>query len=177
MKVWVVTVLAAVLFAASGGVVPASAAGAKARAEFKDREGKALGEASLTETTAGVLIDLKLRGLPPGRHGFHIQSVGKCEGDFESAGPVHNPLGALHGLLNPEGPMAGNLPNLVVTSTGDVEIEMVSTFVTIGDGTEESLLDGDGSAFVIFDKPDDHISEPDGNVGARIACGVIAAVK
>jgi len=155
----------------------APAATAKATAEFKDREGKVLGSASLRETNSGVLVDMKLQGLPPGRHGFHIHAIGKCEGDFESAGPVHNPLGASYGLLNPEGPMAGNLANLIASPSGDVEVEFVTTFATIGDGPEESLLDSDGSAFIITDKPDDHISEPDGNSGGRIACGVITLAK
>jgi superoxide dismutase, Cu-Zn family len=155
--------------------VPAFAVGEKAHAELKSRDGKDLGKIRIIETTAGVLLRIKLKGLTPGAHGFHITSVGKCEGDFESAGPIYNPLGAKHGYLNAEGPMAGDLPNLVVPASGDVEFDLVSAFVTLNKESEDSLLDNDGASLVIHDKPDDYKSDPDGNSGARIACGVITA--
>jgi superoxide dismutase, Cu-Zn family len=153
---------------------PALAVGEKAHAELKSRDGKDLGKIRIVETTAGVLIRVKLKGLTPGAHGFHITKVGKCEGEFESAGPIYNPLGAKHGYLNLEGPMAGDLPNLVVPASGEVEMDLVSAFVTLNKESEDSLVDNDGAAFVIHEKPDDYKSEPDGNSGARVACGVIS---
>ena len=155
----------------------AIALGTRANVDIKSREGRDLGRVKIVETTAGVLIKLKLRGLPPGPHGFHIHAVGKCEGDFESAGPILNPLGAKHGFLNEEGPMAGDLPNLFVAANGEVEVEILSPFVTLHKDSEDSLLDGDGASLVIFERADDYMTEPYGNAGARIACGVLTPAK
>jgi superoxide dismutase, Cu-Zn family len=158
--------------------VPASyAVGEKAFADLKTRDGKDVGRIKLVETTAGILIRLKLKGLPSGSHGFHIHESGKCEGDFESAGGILNPLGAKHGYLNDEGPMMGDLPNLIVPSSGEVEIDLVSAFATIAKDAEDTLIDADGAAFIIFERPDDYTSDPIGNAGSRIACGVITAHK
>jgi superoxide dismutase, Cu-Zn family len=157
------------------GPTVAWAAGEKAHAEIKSRDGRELGKVRIVETTAGVLIRLKLKGLAPGAHGFHITDKGKCEGDFESAGGIYNPLGAKHGYLNAEGPMAGDLPNLIVPASGEIEIDLASVFVTLNKESEDSLLDNDGAAFVIHEKPDDYKTETSGNAGPRIACGVITA--
>jgi superoxide dismutase, Cu-Zn family len=167
----VASLLGACLFA---GPSPAMAVGEKAHAEIKSRDGKDLGRIRIIETTAGVLIRVKLKGLSPGVHGFHITGIGKCDGDFESAGSIYNPLGAKHGFLNDEGPMAGDLPNLVVPASGEIEMDLVSAFVTLNKESEDSLLDNDGAAFVIHDKPDDYKADPVGNSGPRIACGVIS---
>ena len=154
-----------------------SAAGEKAHADLKSRDGRDLGRIRIIETTAGVLIRVKLKGLLPGVHGFHIAAIGKCDGDFESAGPIYNPLGAKHGFLNAEGPMAGDLPNLVVPASGEVELDLVSAFVTLNKESEDSLVDNDGAAIIIRDKPDDYKTDPDGNSGARIACGSLVPGK
>jgi superoxide dismutase, Cu-Zn family len=158
-----------------GSPGPAFAVGDKAYAEMKSRDGKDLGKIRIIETTAGVLLRIKLKGLTPGVHGFHITSIGKCDGDLETAGPIYNPLGAKHGYLNAEGPMAGDLPNLVIPASGEVESDVVSAFVTLNKDSEDSLLDNDGASLVIHEKPDDYKSDPDGNSGVRIACGVITA--
>lgn len=155
----------------------ANAAGEKAQAELKGIDGREAGSIKMIETTAGVLLRIKLKGLTPGPHGLHIHSIGKCEGDFASAGAIYNPLGAKHGYLNDEGPMVGDLPNIFVGPTGEVEVELVSPFVTLNREAEETIFDADGTAFVVFEKADDYISEADGNAGARIACGPIALVK
>jgi superoxide dismutase, Cu-Zn family len=172
-----VLVLCAAATASTAGLGPtaALAAGEKAHADIKSRDGKDLGKIKIIETTAGILIRLKLKGLTPGAHGFHITDKGTCEGDFTSAGAIHNPLGAKHGYLNDQGPMAGDLPNLIVPASGEVELDLISAFVTLNKESEESLLDNDGAAFVIHEKPDDYKSDLDGNAGARIACGVIMA--
>ncbi len=156
-------------------VPPAGAAAAIA--EMKARDGKSLGTIRLTETTAGLLISVKLKGLPSGPRGFHVNEAGKCDGDFASAGAIYNPLGAKHGLLNEDGPMAGDLPNLFVPANGEVEVELVSHFLTLSKQTDVTLLDADGAAFIIRERPDDYLTDPDGNTGARIACGIIVPAK
>ena len=173
-RVVAVSFTGACLLAAAAVVSPVYAVGEMAQAEVKSRDGKDLGKIRVIETTAGVLIRVKLKGLTPGSHGFHITGIGKCEGDFESAGPIYNPLGAKHGFLNAEGPMAGDLPNLVVPASGEVEMDLVSAFVTLNKESEDSLLDNDGAAFIIHEKPDDYKADPQGNSGARIACGVFS---
>lgn len=155
----------------------AGAVGEKAHAELKTQDGKDAGSIKMIETTAGVLLRIKLKGLSPGPHGFHVHETAKCEGDFKSAGAIYNPLGAKHGYLNDEGPMVGDLPNLFVGPSGEVEVELLSPFVTLSREAEESIFDADGTAFVIFEKADDYISEGEGNAGERVACGAIEPVK
>jgi Cu-Zn family superoxide dismutase len=168
--------LAAVAFLALTSA-SALALGEKAVAEIKGRDGKSLGTVELVETMAGVLMSVKLKGLAPGAHGFHIHDTGKCEGDFASAGAIYNPLGAKHGFLNEEGPMAGDLSNLIAGPSGAVETEILSPFVTLNKAAEESLFDANGTSIVVFEKPDDHQSEPEGGAGGRIGCGVITPAR
>ncbi len=158
-------------------VTPAAALGERARADVKSKDGKDLGSIEMVETMAGVMLTVKLKGLPPGSHGFHFHDVGKCDGDLSSAGAIYNPLGAKHGFLNEEGPMVGDLSNLIVSAAGEVELEILSPFVTLNKAAEESLFDANGSSIVIFEKPDDYQSEPEGNAGQRIACGVVTSSK
>jgi superoxide dismutase, Cu-Zn family len=160
-----------------GAAAPAYAVGEKAQAEMHMRDGRDIGRIKLIETTSGVLLRVRLKGLPAGSHGFHIHEQGKCEGDFESAGGIYNPLGAKHGFLNDEGPMVGDLPNLNVPASGEIEIDLVSPFATMSKDAEDTLIDANGAAFVIFEKADDYKTDPDGGAGARIACGPIVAVK
>lgn len=155
----------------------AHAVGEKAFADIKLRDGRELGRIKLYETTAGVLLRVKLKGLPGGVHGFHIHESGKCDGDFESAGGILNPLGAKHGFLNDEGPMIGDLPNLFIPASGEIEIDVISPFATLAKDVEDTLLDTDGATLIIFERADDYKTEPMGNAGARIACGVITAHK
>jgi Cu-Zn family superoxide dismutase len=152
---------------------PAVAVGERAFAEIKSRDGAHLGTLTLVETMAGVLITARLEGLPPGPHGIHIHQAGRCEGDFASAGAIHNPLGASHGFMNPEGPMVGDLPNIIAGPDGKVEAELLAPFATLSREAQDSLSDADGASIVIFAGADDHFSEPEGGSGERIACGVI----
>lgn len=153
----------------------AVAAGGTATAEIKLANGSSAGTVTLRDVAAGVLLTFDLKGLPPGAHGFHVHEVGKCEGDFSSAGAIYNPLGATHGFVNDEGPMAGDLPNIVAGPDGTARAEMMTTYLHLNRDTDETLFDQDGSALVIFEKPDDYQSDPEGGGGARIACGVIKA--
>jgi Cu-Zn family superoxide dismutase len=153
------------------------AAETSATAAMKTRDGKDLGQVKMIETMAGLLISVKLKGLPPGPHGFHAYEIGKCEGDFASAGAIYNPLGAKHGFFSEEGPMAGDLPNLIVPANGELEVDLLSPFLTLSKQGDESLLDADGAALIIRERADDYRSDPEGDSGGRIACGVIITVK
>jgi len=114
-----------------------------------------------------------VKGLPPGTKAVHIHDVGQCTPpSFESAGPHFNPTKAQHGLENRKGPHAGDLPNMTVNDTGQGHLEVTNSRVTLKAGPT-SLFDENGSALVVHEGPDDMRSEPAGNSGARIACGVI----
>ena len=143
-----------------------------ASAVLKDASGKEVGAATLTVTPSGVLISLDLTAVPPGEHGFHVHTTGKCEPpDFKSAGPHFNPDQTKHGFMTPEGPHAGDLPNLHVPADGKLQVEVLEPNVTLSG--EAPLLDADGSALVIHAGADDYKTDPAGNSGNRIACGVI----
>ena len=167
----------AVLTAAALSSGAALGLGEKASVDVKGRDGRELGKAKVTETSAGILIRLHLKGLLPGVHAIHLHETGKCDGNFESAGGIVNPLGNKHGFLNEDGPMAGDLPNIFVPASGEVEIEMLAPFVTLSKESEDSLLDADGAALVIFERADDYLTDPSGNAAARIGCGVLVAAK
>jgi superoxide dismutase, Cu-Zn family len=162
---------------AAVAAAPALALGGRAVSDLKTVDGRDAGSIKMIETTAGVLLRIKVKGLTPGVHALHIHEAGKCEGDFTSSGGIYNPLGAKHGYLNDEGPMVGDLPNLFIGPTGEAEVELLSPFVTLNREAEETIFDADGTSFVIFEKADDYLSDPDGNAGSRVACGVIAPLK
>ncbi len=151
---------------------PAQAADT-AGAVLKDASGKEVGRAMLTDMPSGVLIRLDLTSAPEGEHAFHIHAVGTCEPpDFKSAGPHFNPDRTKHGLENAEGPHAGDMPNLHVPADGRLSIEVLNVDATLSGNF--ALLDEDGAAFVLHAGPDDYQTDPSGNAGGRIACGVIA---
>ncbi|MEA2927568.1 MAG: superoxide dismutase, Cu-Zn family [Alphaproteobacteria bacterium] len=162
---------AAALLAATVSM-PVQAAGEMANAQLKDASGKAVGDVDLMQTPAGVLIKLQIKGLPPGEHAFHIHAVGKCEAPFESAGPHFNPTHHKHGMLSGEG-HAGDMPNLHVPQSGELAVELVNPAVTLEQGKPNSVFDSDGSSLIIHAKADDYKTDPAGNAGDRIACGVI----
>jgi len=157
----------------SGIANEAKAVGAdNAQAEIKDANGRLVGRANLTQTADGVRIQTTLIGLPMGMHGFHIHETGKCDPPFETAGGHFNPEPKLHGNENRMGRHAGDLPNLVVPENGRVIVDVVEPMVSLHAG-ENSLMDKDGSALVVHQRGDDNKTDPDGNAGSRIACGVI----
>ena len=159
---------AAVAMSANGS----ASAAEMANAQLKDGSGKAVGDVDLMQTPAGVLIKLQIKGLTPGEHAFHVHAVGKCEAPFESAGPHFNPGNHKHGILSGEG-HAGDMPNLHVPQSGELSVEVVNSAISLERGKPNSVFDNDGSSLVIHAKADDYKTDPAGNSGDRIACGVI----
>jgi superoxide dismutase, Cu-Zn family len=146
----------------------------KASAKLIDPDGKEVGTAELTQAPTGVLMKLELTGVPGGVRALHFHTVGKCEPpEFESAEGHFNPTGKEHGLLNPNGPHAGDMPNIHIPEGGKFTVEVLNTFVTLAKGQDNSLLDDDGTAIMIHDGDDDYVSDPTGHAGGRIACGVV----
>lgn len=168
LKHFLIAAAAAILTAAYS--MPASAE--MANAALKDKSGKAVGDVDLMQMPNGVLLKLSVKGLTPGEHAFHIHAVGKCEAPFESAGPHFNPGNHKHGLMTGPG-HAGDMPNLHVLQSGELTVEILNSAVTLEKGKPNSLFDGDGSSIVIHAGPDDYKSDPAGNSGDRITCGVI----
>lgn len=146
---------------------------AEARAELVDTQGTRVGVAEFREEARGVRVSIQLTGLPPGTHALHIHEKGRCDSpDFKSAGEHFNPFKREHGWLNPEGPHAGDLPNIKVDENGAFRGSFLAPLVTLGPGAH-SLFAGQGTCLMIHAGPDDGHSDPAGNSGARIACGVI----
>ncbi|MCC6346279.1 MAG: superoxide dismutase family protein [Nitrospirales bacterium] len=148
----------------------------RAKAEMYNTQGKKIGTVYFTETPGvqeGVRIYLKLSPIPKGSHGLHVHQAGTCEPpDFKSAGGHFNPEGKEHGMKNPEGMHAGDLPNLVVGQEESVEVTFTTKNVTLQEG-KDSLFQPGGTSLVIHAGPDDEMTDPSGSSGARIACGVI----
>lgn len=144
-----------------------------ARAELRDAEGRAAGTLQLVQTPLGVLITGDVGPLPPGVHAMHVHETGRCEPPFTSAGGHFNPTVRAHGFRSPAGYHAGDLPNFTSPPSGAAtRVDHFTRDVTLGTGPT-SLLDADGSAIVIHAGPDDYASDPAGNSGSRIACGVV----
>jgi len=160
-------------FAACAVLPTGRTIGATATSELQNGEGRTVGTALLTQINAGVRIVVEVRGLSPGTKAVHIHETGRCEPPaFSSAGGHFNPEGRQHGLLNPRGPHAGDLPNITIDAEGSGRLETTTDRITLGAGSA-SLFDGDGSAIVVHGSPDDFMTDPTGNSGARIACGAI----
>jgi superoxide dismutase, Cu-Zn family len=145
-----------------------------ATAKLADTKGNEVGMVELRQTASqGVWMNVSIDKLPPGTHAFHIHETGKCDGDFKSAGGHYAPQGHEHGVLVEGGPHAGDLPNIHVPASGRLNVEVFAPNVSLEKGAENTLLDDDGSAIVVHEGVDDYKSQPSGDAGARIACGVV----
>ena len=150
--------------------------GSMATAAMVDVSGMPLGDVTLEQTPTGVLIGVAVSGVAPGAHGIHLHRVGACTPDFKAASGHVNPRGLPHGLRHPDGPDNGDLPLLHVNADGSAMAEFHTTLVSLStdaDAWPPGLLDEDGSAVVIHENPDDHLTQPIGGAGGRVACGVI----
>jgi Cu-Zn family superoxide dismutase len=161
------TLLAATGIALLGAGAVSAQDAPQASAAMMNDEGAAVGAAAFTATPHGVLMRAELKGLPSGPHAIHIHETGVCEPPFESAGAHYAGEHPQHGFMMEDGPHAGDLPNLYVPDSGVITVEMESP------ARLDALLEGDGAALVIHASVDDYRSQPAGNSGDRIACGVI----
>ncbi|WP_294188723.1 superoxide dismutase family protein [uncultured Sphingomonas sp.] len=144
------------------------AGGAKAVAMLRTADGIDVGRATATEVAGGLRFTVDAMAMPVGTHGVHVHTVGRCDAPaFTTAGGHWNPTMRKHGSMNPQGPHEGDLPNLVIDSGGRGTVG-----ATIPGATMASLMDADGAAFIVHAKADDLMTDPSGNSGDRIACGV-----
>lgn len=141
--------------------------------ELFNADGDPAGKAKLQEKADGVMIALDVTGLDSGWHGFHIHENGSCEGpDFKSAGGHYNPEDTEHGLLNPKGPHAGDLPNVEANADGKAKVDVLAPNVTLKEA-KNSLLKEGGTTLIVNEKADDGYSQPAGDAGTRVLCGEI----
>lgn len=173
MKRLVLAVSVSLALAGCAAMTQPATTGNAATADMKTSSGQSIGVATLTEVPGGVRIVIDVKDLPPGQKGVHIHEAGKCEGpQFTSAGGHFNPEKKQHGTMNPQGPHAGDLPNVSVDGYGVGRLETTTNRITLGGGPT-SVFDADGSAIVIHAAADDFKTDPTGNSGGRSVCGVI----
>jgi Cu-Zn family superoxide dismutase len=167
-------VTAALLLTAALSTPTLAQGGPKGFAKLIDDSGKEVGSATLTQTPHGVLIEVDLKGIPAGEHAFHVHEKGVCDpaAKFSSAGGHYNPAKKQHGILVGGGMHAGDMPNQFVGSDGVLKASVLNSAVTLGSG-DGTLFGSGGTALVLHAKGDDYKSQPAGDAGGRIACGVV----
>lgn len=167
-KVWVPAIL--LVTGCSRAVSIGSEKGPAATATINDANGVSVGVATFVQTANGLVIDVNSTNIPAGVHAVHLHPIGNCKpaNNYAAAGTHLNPANKEHGLENPKGPHAGDLPNIDVASTKVGRMHTVNKLVTL-----DELFDADGSSILIHANKDDNVSQPAGGSGAKIACGVI----
>lgn len=161
-------------------ICPSTTLAADARAVMTDSDGQEVGTISLTSAPTGTLLRIELEGLAPGPKAIHIHSVGDCtdpSDGFVASGGHINPDGTKHGLLNPDGPDAGDLTNFYVHENGYAWAEIFTPLASLDGSVGATILDEDGAALVVHTNSDDHSSQPIGGAGARVACGLIEPLR
>ena len=172
---FVVTIWAGVALSGCSVAVEPSI-GLRAQSNIVNNPGAPIGKALYIQGNKGVLITINVKGLPPGKHGMHFHRKGTCKDHnvFKQAQGHIMPSGSPHGYLNPGGPHEGNLPNLIVGPEGSTHVELYTEIVSLyGRGGKPALLDTNGSSLIIHKNTDDHLSQPIGGSGSRIACGAL----
>ena len=154
----------------AGTADPAAATG-QASAVMRDSAGRELGTLTLADAAGGIAVSGTLRGVVPGTHGFHIHTTGQCEPTFDAAGGHWNPTNAQHGTENPQGPHLGDLPNLTVGADSTATVQATTPGGSLRG--ENPLLDADGAAVMLHAGTDDNRTDPSGDAGSRLACGVV----
>ncbi|TDT43377.1 Cu-Zn family superoxide dismutase [Halospina denitrificans] len=171
----VISTLMAGMLAATGTAI-ADDHGDTASASFISTDGSEVGEATIREGNAGIVVDLEIQGLEPGWKAIHIHGNGTCSDNnsgFKASGGHLNPDDRKHGLLNDDGPDAGDFANFHVNSDGTAKVQLLNERASLEGNTGAKILNDHGAALVIHENPDDHKAQPIGGAGARVACGVI----